>query len=102
MAPACLWFGNGNGQVAAQAPLRHLTDRQSQNMTVTGRETAKRKVFCAPVVAGGDTPLLLQPTKHDLNPVAPPVAALVVADHLAARLPARNAEGVFSYPSMLP
>lgn len=40
MAPACPRFGNGNGSVAAQAPLRHLIDFHSQNMTVAERGAA--------------------------------------------------------------
>lgn len=45
----------------------------------------------APVVASGDPAPILQASGHDLDPVAAFVAALIVLDGLATRLPARNA-----------
>jgi len=43
------------------------------------------------VVAGSDAAPVLEPAEHDLDAVAPFVAALVVVDGLAARLPAWDA-----------
>jgi hypothetical protein len=45
----------------------------------------------ASVVACSDPPPVLEPSEHDLDPVASFVAALVMLDGVAARLPAGNA-----------
>ncbi len=44
MAPACRRFGNGDGQVATQAPLRHLIAFQSQNRTMAASAIAEKNV----------------------------------------------------------
>ena len=47
-------------------------------MTVAASAMAEKKDGRASIVAGGDTPLVLQAAEHDLDAVAASVAALVV------------------------
>lgn len=59
----------------------------SQKVTVAGGDGGVEDLWAA-VMAGGDAGPVLQPADHDLDAVAAPGAARVVADGGVARLPA--------------
>lgn len=54
----------------------------------SSEDDSREEGLVAPVVAGCDPSPVFQPAEHVLDPVASFVAALVVRDGLATRLPA--------------
>jgi hypothetical protein len=68
---------------------------QSQNRTVAASAMAEKKVFWTAVVTGCHASPVLEAPEHYLDPVAAFIAALVMLDGFAARLPTRDA-GLYS------
>ena len=86
MAPACPRLCNGNGRVAAEAPVRHLILIlvSLPAHAGCGERTGGEDDLWASVVACGEPPPVPERPEHDLDAVATLVAALVVLDGLAA------------------